>query len=155
MFEIDYSKLAAWLLPVRLRQILQRAWVKALVSPITKVQEKFRGNRDANLYKLAHNGQTYSIENMLNDKFDSEDRRIYLSGPLDKERIYLFQPDDKKWIELGSIHVYNSGDYADTGKDFIVWVPNAISMAPQGLIKMSAELDFYKLAAKRYEIYRI
>jgi hypothetical protein len=41
-------------------------------------------------------------------------------------------------------------DYADTGVDFIVWVPAQINI--QQPYELKAIIDFYKAGGKRYKI---
>jgi hypothetical protein len=69
-FDIDYNVKAWQSLPVRLRQAVQYAWLKVLVSPVVYLAGLFKVNRDANLYELAHDGQVCFLEAVLNDTFD-------------------------------------------------------------------------------------
>ncbi|MBC7399856.1 MAG: hypothetical protein H7289_07900 [Mucilaginibacter sp.] len=127
--------------------------MQALCFPLIQVYNQFTDNRISNLYKLSHNGQVFSLENALNDRFDNVLRRIYISDGFTKDRIYIFTPEELKPKFLGTLSIFNKDDYADTGVDFIVWIPAGIT--GQGLIEIKALIDFYKIAAKRFRIYNI
>jgi len=159
MYNVNFNKLATWILPVLMRQTNFVKWLNGLVYPIARIHEfSFLLNRDANLYKLAHNGQVFSLLKLLNEKFDRSEKRIKIEDGLTRDRIYAFVTNESKPLKLiiqaesDAIEIHNPEDYADSGTDFIVWVPN--NLFSQEEIKMKAELDFYKLSAKRYRIYR-
>jgi len=160
MYNVDFKKLANWLLPVIMRQPKFLKWMRALIYPLENLKYRFSTNREINLYKLARNGQVFSLTKVLNEKFDSSGKRIWLTNGLTLDRIYVFISDESKAIKLvtatepGPVIIHNPEDYADSGTDFIVWVPNSVSLPNQEEIKMKAEIDFYKLPAKRYRIYR-
>lgn len=154
MFNIDYNKLILWLIPYFKRKPKMYAWMRALCYPVVLLYNTFLSARAADLYNLAHDSRVFSMRAMLNDRFDSEERRITITDGFAHDRIYIFQPDEEKPVFLDSIPLYNPGDYADTGVDFIVNVPEAISITDQDLIEMSARVKYYKLASKRFLIYR-
>lgn len=153
MFNLDINKLILWILPAFKRKPVMYAWIQALCFPLIQVYNQFTINRVSNLYKLSHNGQVFSLENVLNDRFDNVLRRIYITDGFTKDRIYIFTPNELKPKFLGTIPLFNKDDYGDTGVDFIVWIP--IGIAGQNIIEMNAQINFYKLAAKRFRIYNI
>lgn len=156
MFNVDFDKLVLWLLPDFIRKPVLYAWVRSLCYPVVKQYEEFSQNRVNNLYKLNHTSQVFSITKVLNDRFDKNERRIYITDGFTKERIYLHTNAEYKPKYLSTpIYLHNPEDYADTGVDFIVWLPNAVEMTPENLIEARAQVDFYKRGAKRYKIYRI
>lgn len=152
MFNLDINKLIVWILPSFKRKPVMYAWLKACCFPLIQVYNQFTINRESNLYKLAHNGQVYSMENVLNDRFDNDLRRIYITDGFTKDRLYIYTPAENKPLFLKKVFIYNSDDYADTGADFIVWIPSEIK-TNQNLIEIKALVDYYKLASKRYRIY--
>ena len=155
MFNIDFNRLILWLIPAFLRRAKLYAWLQTLCSPVVNIYDEFIKERDANLYKLSHNSQVFSLEKVMNDKFDSQERRIYISDGFTKDRIYIHRRIEDKPVYLHPIYLHNRGDYADTGVDFIVWIPWAVFMSPQNLVEAKALIDFYKLAGKRYKFYRV
>lgn len=154
MYNIDYNKLMLWLLPNFLRKPKTYAWLQTLCSPVVRLSDMFLQKREANLYKLAHNGQVFSLQKALNDRFDSEQRRIYLTDGYTKERLFIYTRAEDKPKPLGKLYLHNRGDYSDTGVDFIVWVPGSVPLTASNIYELKSLVDFYKLASKRYTIYR-
>ncbi|MBD3748500.1 MAG: hypothetical protein IE931_03295 [Sphingobacteriales bacterium] len=154
VFNIDFEKLVLWLIPTFLRKPIIYAYVKALVNPAAQLHQEFLNNWESNLYKLSHNSQVFSIESVLNDKFDPVERRIYITNGFTKDRIYAYTRTELKPVYL-PIPLFNRGDYADTGVDFIVWIPNVVAMNTESLIEAKASVNFYKRGSKRFKIYRV
>jgi hypothetical protein len=154
MFKIDYAKLIAWMLPARKRRPVLYAWLGALCAPAVIMYNTFLAKRAIDLYNLQHDSRVFSLRAMLNDRFDNADRRITIADGFAFDRIYIFQPGENKSLFLGSVPLHNEGDYGDTGVDFIVNVPQAITLSDQDLIEMEAKVKYYKLASKRFLIYR-
>jgi hypothetical protein len=129
-------------------------WLQCLISPILQINGAFLLNRDKNLYRLNHDSRVFSMENVFNDRFDHELRRIYITDGFNKDRVYIYTRAENKPVYLNTIYIYNSADYADTGADFIVWVPAAIYLSAQDLIELTGLVNEYKLPSKRFKIYR-
>ena len=156
MLNIDFDKLITWLLPSALRQPVFYAWLRALCAPVVSMYNELIVKRAADLYDLAHDSRVFSMEAVFNDKFDNISRRIYITDGFTKNRIYLYTRAENKPVYLNpNIPLYNRGDYADTGLDFIVWVPSAISLSITDIIQLTGLVNKYKLASKRYAIYRV
>ena len=96
----------------------------------------------------------FSLTNVLNDRFDNTGRTIYITDGFTKERFYIYTRAENK-PQFPQIYLFNRADYADTGTDFIVWVPIAVFISPDDLIEMKALVKKYKLDPKRFKIYRI
>ena len=133
-YSIDINKLTTLLTPTFLRREKLSAWLRALHYPLIKVADDFNVNRNANLYNLAHNGQVCYLRAALNDRFDISRRRIKILEGNRYKRYYIYR---------------QSYDYADTGVDFIVLVPARLIYNEY---EMTALVEFYKLAGKRYKI---
>lgn len=155
MFNIDFSKLIAICLPAFLRKPIFFAWLKTLCVPVIQIYNEFLKKRDADLYTIRHDSRVFSIEAVLNDRFDYDERRIYITDGFTKDRVYIYTPTEVKPLYLGVTYLYNPEDYADTGVDFIVWVPNPITLSDQDLIELNAQVKKYKLGGKRFKVYRI
>jgi hypothetical protein len=154
MFNVDFRRLFAILLPVLLRKPKMLALLQVYCWPLVQIYKGFLAYREKNLYTLSHNSQVYSMENVFNDRFDSLQRRIYITDGFSKQRRYAYTRLEDKPIYLGEIPLHNRADYADTGIDFIVWVPVAVMISPQDKIELTALINKYKLASKRFRIYR-
>jgi hypothetical protein len=155
IFSIDFSKVILWLLPHFLRRPRLFSYLSALSQPVCKLYDEFHLFRDDNLYRLSHTGQVFSLENVLNDKFDAAERRIYITDGTTRRRTYLFTRIEVQPEYIGKINLHNRGDYADTGVDFIVWIPLSVYVSNEDTSEAKALVNFYKLAGKRYKIYRV
>lgn len=154
MFNIDFDKFLLQLLPSFLRKQKRVALLKSLIYPVRKMDEQFMQYRNDKLYELNHNGQRFSIENVLNDRFDPVQRRIYNTDGYTKDRLYIYGTTEAKPVYLPT-YIYGSDDYADTGVDTIVWVPNAIAITVDEMVEMKALIDKYRISSKRFKIQRV
>lgn len=148
-YNLDIKKLAVLHLPTFLRTPEMVAWVQCISAPLVNVHDDFVGNRNANIYNLAYNGQVCKLRAALNDISDRNQRRIYIDDGDKHQRAYIYTVGEKKPKYLGTIYLYNDADYDDTGVDFTVWIPTDLS---REIYKMEALINFYKLASKRYKI---
>lgn len=156
MYDIDFDKLLKWLQPVFMRRPKWLAMLRCLAYPLSIIHASFLAFRDNIIYILSHDSTVYSIENVLNDRFDNSARRIYITDGFTKSRLYLYTRAESKPLYLNPAKpLYNRADYADTGVDFIVWVPTVVTVSAQDLIELTALVNRYKLAGKRFKIYRI
>lgn len=154
MFNVNFSKLVEMLVVTFLRQPVLLALLRAYTYPFASIYRSFLAFRAKNLYTLSHNSRVASMENVFNDRFDNAARRIYITDGFARPRTYAYTRLENKPIYLGSEYIYNRADYADTGVDFIVWVPVAILMLPQDIIELTALINKYRLPTKRFKIYR-
>lgn len=156
MFNVDLDKLINWLTPALLRKPKMFAWMRSLCAGLYSLYTEFMNKRDQDLYELSHDSRVFSMEAVLNDAFDYADRRIYITDGFTKERVYIYTPDEDKPLYLDEpVYLYNPEDYFDTGVDFVVWVPTLVALTAQGMILLKALVNKYKLAGKRYAIYRV
>jgi hypothetical protein len=155
MFNVDFKKLTRWLIPAFLRKPRLVALISCFSYPLARIYDQFIINREKNLYKLNHCSQVFSMENVLNDRFDATDRRIYITDGFAKDREYIYTRNELKNKYLGKLFVWNRVDYADTGIDFIVWIPVKVFITAQDEIELRTLVNFYKLASKRFKIYKV
>lgn len=155
MYNLDYNKLNEQVTPSFLRKDRLTGLLQSINFPVKQLFEIFKRFREAKIYELKHTGQVFSIENVLNDRFDPIERRIYITDGLTKDRTYIYTRDENKPVFLGNIFLYNRGDYADTGVDYIVWVPNAIVISLEEMYELRASVNKYKIDPKRFKVYRI
>ena len=155
MYNLDYNKLLLQLIPSFLRKDRLVGLMQSIVYPVKQLFDLFIKYRSERIYELNHSGQVYSMENVFNDRFDAEERRIYITDGFAKDRTYIYTRAENKPVFLGQVFLYNRGDYGDTGVDFIVWVPNAIVITLEEMYELRALVDKYRIAPKRYKIYRV
>ncbi len=151
-FDLDINKLILQLIPTFLRskQLLSLLFL-AVSSPLRSIYDNWYNKRQQDLYKIEHTGQVYSLRKALNDRFDIQDRRIQIFDGNRIEREYLFTPVEQKprFLDV-PMYIYSQDDYAVTGVDFVVVVPEAIIAAHP--FELPALINFYKQDVKRYKI---
>lgn len=155
MFDINWTTFVAWLWPPVIRTSFWVQWCRALISPVVTIYNQFTTYRADNLYKLAHTSQVWSIEKVLNDKFDPIERRIYISDAGGEDVILLFPDTDVVPLLVdddatGTVLISNDSGYFGGSYDFVVINPYLYSDAEK--YRMKAWIDYFKLAGKRYDI---
>ncbi|MFC0344061.1 hypothetical protein [Epilithonimonas hispanica] len=148
---VNWKRLAIILTPTFLRGPLMKAWLELIVSGIDDIHYRWLQFRTDNLYKLNHNSQICYLRKALNDRFDSSLRRIVIASGNTYTRQYIYTDAEQKPKWLGTIYLHGDEDYSDTGVDFIVKVPQDLQFS---IYEMTALIDYYKLASKRYKIIR-
>jgi hypothetical protein len=109
-----------------------------------------------NIYKLEHTGQICYLRGSLNYNYDRIERRIYIGDGLlfDTQYIFTEAEDQDVWLDAEledeTIWLRTEAETADTGLDFIVYVPESIYNAK--LNELKAHIEFYKAGGKRYKI---
>jgi len=151
IFKIDYDRLIILSLPTFLRKIGVVSFLSSLNTAIKSVYANFTDNQNSNIYKLAHNGQVCYLRAALNDSFDPSLRRIYITEGNKFNRVYIYTNAENQPRYLGKMYLRTSLDYGDTGVDFRVVVPKDFDLT-NNIYQLSAMIDFYKLASKRYKI---
>lgn len=155
MFEVNWSTVINWLMHPLMRTEFNLNFLNALLWPFKQLYNTFKTFRDDNLYTLDHSGQICYLQGALNDTFDIDLRRIFITdaGGIEVQLLYpdadlkeiIVQPDPDDSLLVYPDSFYNDGEY-----DFIVNVPFALSEAQ--VFQMKSLLDKYKLASKRYDI---
>lgn len=153
IFDIDYGRLAAWLTPIPLRSARMLAWLRVQVSPVVVLYQAFGRNRTANLYGLGISPQVCYLEKLLNDRFDTGPRRIYIGDPQEQTGYYIYQDAEDKPLllytdaEQPGITTYTDTEAGVSSIDFVVFVPVGLLFNRQELLAL---LDVYKLAGTSY-----
>lgn len=155
-FKIDYNKLAVLYLSTFLRKSELVSFVQTVIKPIGYLYDLWYNWRIENIYKVEHTGQICSLRGSLNDKFDPDFRRIYIGNGLEHETFYIYTEAENQdvWLHTESeedvIWLYTDSETADSGYDFIVWVPEELYTTQ--IFGLRAHIDFYKTGGKNYTI---
>jgi hypothetical protein len=155
VFNIDHQKLIAWLVPARIRRTRLLAFLKVMISGVVFLYQDFTRFRAAKLYQLKITPQVCYLETLLNDRYDSVQRRIYITDGIDKPPFYIYiHPELKpRSIFLSSEgkprYIYTAGESGLLQDDFIVMVPVDIAFEPA---EMRSLVKAYKLGGTRFKI---
>lgn len=156
LFNINFKQLVLWWKPTFRRQPITLNFLWCLIFPLEYMYIEFLRKRKQNLIKMDFNYQTYSIQKRLNNAFDPIERRIIIVDSILYEGVYLYteaeddpQHSKTQWLYDDSNPIYLRTEaelYSEY--DFIVKIPDT------GInqLQLRAEIDFYKLITKRYQI---
>ena len=128
-FNINWPNLVHLNLPPHKRMIIRWKWILLVMTPLKFKHTEFIEFYEDQKYRVAHTSQKISIEKVLNDKFDNDDRGIYigLRNPIDQ--IFLRQKSEELPIILynkwKSLTTYSIGDFSTHGS--YVWIATAVS----------------------------
>ncbi|MCH4824310.1 hypothetical protein ML462_14130 [Gramella lutea] len=156
VYDIKFNDLVIHFLPFPLRKIKMIAWLRSLVKPISNLHTQFINYRRAAIYKIEHTPQVFSLEIVLNDTFDIQQRRIYISDGAYRDGIYFYNPEEQKPvyfydpIENAPVHFFDGAELFSLDTDFVVVVPFELNDAQE--IRMRSLIDFYRLPDKTYNI---
>lgn len=155
-YNIDFGRFAVLNLPIGLRKPGIAALVQVALKPIDSLHYTWKQWRGDNLYKIEHTGQICYLRKSLNDKFDVSLRRIYIGDGQLNETLYIFTEAEpvNVWMDNESepetLWMYNEAETADTGLDFIVYVP--VEVYNTHIHGLRAHINYYKPGGKRYAI---
>jgi hypothetical protein len=157
IYDINYRKLVALLLPTFLRAPLTLAFLRSAAHPAALLKSRLDTYRADTDYRLQHNGQVCRLRKALNDRFDPVARRIRISDADTNRQIAVIHVREvARWKivpQRPAATVLNRRGFAGAGgHDFIVGVP-AECMSRRD--EIAALTDIYKLVSKRYLISRI
>ncbi|QQV91595.1 hypothetical protein Peternella1_59 [Winogradskyella phage Peternella_1] len=159
---VDIEKLVQLCLPIDLRKPKTLAFINALITPLKTQYIRFTKFKESVFYIVSHNSSIVLLQKMLNDKFDNEERRIYISNiqRTDINRFYY-------WNENKEFGLYNEGNvqkgfyYAFENEaqspDYVVHIP--IEYQPSTElelqkyeVKVKSEINRYNHYSKTYII---
>lgn len=149
---INTTKLYRWLLPRLIRQPKVKAFIDAIMVSFDNLYISFYKKRLSDLYFIEINGQVTKLEKMLNDKYDYELRRIYISDADYTQLSYLYTDgEDRPLFIDDTIATYINQDseigYGSTA--FNINIADAIDFNENELRGL---VDLYKLVGKQYNI---
>lgn len=156
LFNINFKKLALWWLPTFLREKIMRSFAWVLIYELEVMYVEVLKKRKQSLIKMNHNYQKFSVQKRLNDAFDPIERRIEIVKSVLYEGVYLYTEAEDDQFRSKTKFLYGDEHpiYLRTESelysefDFIVKTPNI----PINMYQLKAEIDFYILQSKRYEI---
>lgn len=154
-YNVNWNKLISWLTPTALFKPKMFAWLKALVAPIGTLHTTFLQFRKQKLYELSITPQVYSLENLLNDKFDFIQRRIFITDGQPSKKKYAYQQDEfvvnhiYQDTENKPLYVYQPSELTQPTVHFIVNVPSSLTFDNAVMISI---LSVFKLPSKKFDI---
>lgn len=130
-------------------------WLMGLNNPVVNLDMRFLQFRKATVYRLKITPQVCSMEKALNDQWDFQLRRIYITDGVELQPMILYRKEEAKKQVLnrkteGDPKVlYTKSESAVYGVDFIVNVPLFLQF---DAAEMTAFIEQIKLATKTFRI---
>lgn len=155
IYDFDIRSIVRRFVPVWFRRPVNLQFAYALVSYCEVLQVRFLAWRGGTILPQFHyNGMLHSMEWMLNDFFDSVERRIYITVADQVPVMYHLDQSDAPVVrhqEEGSLSGYYHLDESTVVEpyryEFLVNVPVALSgVRPRSLF---ATLDLWRWAGRR------
>lgn len=151
MFDIDFKRLVALLLPMSLRRPLIFGVLRAGVVGVEQVYKDFAAARKEHNFRLTHNGQVCYLRGTLNYYFGpgfrigsvrQEGEWLYAVTEDTGENIPLAVTEEGKGVPV----LYSEQMLNAAQNDFVVFVPASYW---ERLEEIKAMVDRYKLVTKR------
>ncbi|MCV9934557.1 hypothetical protein OIU80_19930 [Flavobacterium sp. LS1R47] len=155
-YKINYNQLGILMLPTFLRKGIMVSFVQVLLKPIGSCYTIWHDWRLKNIYKIEHSGQICYLRKSLNDDFDTVSRRIRIGEGNLNNTTYIYTEVEDKITRIFTesenkiFWLRTESETADTGFDFIVWVPAEVYR--DSFFGLDAHIKFYKAGGKRYKI---
>ncbi|QKX04895.1 hypothetical protein HN014_08175 [Aquimarina sp. TRL1] len=149
---IDYDRLLQMLIPTFLRKRKIKAFLSVLIFPIKILKREFLQFKQATIYKITHNGQVVYLQKVLNDHFDRQQRRIYITDGVFYDPTYVYTHQEDKPVYIGTQYLYTSEELALIDVDFLIVVPKDFNLTDDMLTRFHALVKYYKLVSKTYRI---
>jgi hypothetical protein len=146
------------MLPRPLRKNKMRALVTAYLGPIIDMQNLFMAFREYVIYRLTITPQVCFLEKVLNDRYDKDQRRIFIRDAVVYDYLYLFRKDESKPVymfrksEDKPVYLYSRAETSKFGVDFTITVPLQVVYNINELIAL---VNSYKLASKSYKVINV
>ena len=163
VYNINWRTFIILNLPVFLRKIRSIKLLEVFFKPVVLLHLEFLEFRRQALYKVNHNSQICYLQAVLNDSFDNTQRRIIIRNAILREPLWFYEPEENKPVlfyeenDNKPVYFREESEFIGDGADFLVLVP--IDLKPTNtqeenalLIKMKAQIDYYKLFVKNYII---
>lgn len=156
IYNVSLPRLVVHLLPIPLRKQGMASWLFTLTAPYKELLAWFKIFRRDSSYKILHTPQVYSMENVLNDAFDRQLRRIYIVDGLYKSAVYFYEPEENKLVHFFEIappvYFYEPEELEKLDVDFVVVLPQGMQLSEAETIRLKSLVDFYRLPDKTYTI---
>jgi hypothetical protein len=156
IYNIIFAKLAVMLPPTMLRKQVLSAVVKAIVSQLDYIG--FAAFRQRVNYRLQHTGQVCYLRAVLNDTYDTDQRRITIGDGILPTITLVYWREAERLVgvptrESGSALVVGiRGTAVGGGYDFTVNVPAEIYADNTMVTQITATINEYKLVSKQFQI---
>jgi hypothetical protein len=116
-YNINWLSFGRIFIPWFMRNDKWKGFIDTLLTPIGDDHAAFVATRDRIVYQMSFNGQIIYLEHVLNDRFDSVQRGIYIENVNSIVGLYIYnkpeiKPKNYIYRKWDSAHAYQVGEYA-------------------------------------------
>lgn len=142
----NWIKIIAENLPFFLHSPRRLNWIYALIKPFKILAEEFDKLRQEFIDKIAYTAQVIYLEKLLNDRFDSINRGIYISNSSRFGNYYLYRKAELKpafylYRRWDASIAYIAGEFSVEGNSVYLAVTNNTNLQPS---LNTSDWSFYK-----------
>lgn len=154
-YKFDPLKFASDMLPPILRSKVLLAILRAILTPLRRLLDRFSRFRGDVHRRINTTGQTYSLEAALSNKYQLSRGTIYITDTDDKQLYLYFTSEGNAPLHLHLTSEHQEPFYlgfAHEGKhepDFIVHIPSFLRSEEAEIIRF---INIYKPAGRTYKI---
>lgn len=167
ILEVNWKKLVFQLLPSFLRHKNLFAYAYAAIGNAVALDGRTDKYIKSAVYRLSHTPKKIHVQKVLNDHFDSQQRRIAIENIKNTEPVWFANPiaDKPVWfakrtsgraLGVGALF-FRPSDYRKGDADFLVCVPTALKPVHEAAVRdwlsqIEGQVDYYKEPDKKYRI---
>lgn len=153
VYNIDFQKLFKLFTIIMLRATtLFSELLKACSAGLTNMHAEFMSFRAVTLNRMQYSSQVCYLRKLLNDKYDSSDRRISVVDGDVRGYLFMYKTTEDKPVMINETTppemIYRRDSIFYLG-EFLVVVPDELSQLDA---KIRASLNEYKLVTKQYQV---
>lgn len=154
-YKFDVQKFGWQMLPTVLRKPLIKSFVKAFLTPLVWLYNRFRTLREESHTRLASGGQSLSLVEALKRAYKTHEGDIYIVDAEDKETYLYKQSEGQR-----PLHLYRASEaqpprylyYTDEGRvepDYYIYIPDYLERDKDNILRL---IEQYKPAGRKYKI---
>lgn len=151
IFEINMEQLAIDILPPEWIKPIHISWAKLIAQPYVLQLSKLKEQRTRNIYIMTHDSRVGRVQKVLNDHFDSIERRIKIGPGNIIDKLYLYTQQESKQTYLPQ-SVYTDQEIAERNIDFTVIIPQGLNLPELDLTRLDYMVRFYTNKDKTFKI---
>lgn len=157
MIYFDVLKMGSELIGSRIQKNTTMAFLNSILEPFSQLFELFYSFYETNRYELSITSSVIDLERVLNDKFDPENREIYISdSSVQLNQVIIFNEIEQNEETIifnqsegeSDTILFNESEFV-TSPNFIINIPSSLVFNENQLNQL---MSIYKTAGKNYVI---
>ena len=156
IFNVDWKRLIVLNLLISLRLPLVFSFIYAAIRPIAQIHDRFLSNRIGNIDRVNITSQVCYLRGLMNDIFDADERRIRIEDATSNDWTFVWKEESFNTVQNGqpiwldTVLISKQDAIGSLGFDFSIVIPMELRGIDEARLK--ANVNYYKLASKRFQI---